>query len=135
MTAVCDIYEQHAGAINFDLLTMTRYKSSDIPHLLTWADLRDFILYLPATSATFKETNPKHADWYSGVMTPNILADLYDAINYMISVIAAKNTKKKPKVPRPYKRPWLKDDSKKYGSGAIPIDDFNEWYYSDIKEE
>lgn len=54
-----------------------------------------------------------------------ILADIFDAIR-MFNYSFAKHGEKEP---RPYTRPWAKDNAQRIGRDAIPISEFNDWYY------
>lgn len=59
-----------------------------------------------------------------------MIADLYDlvaayAVMYARAHSGGRTIKNIPKYPRP----WAEADSKRIGSGAIPVRDFDTWYY------
>ena len=111
-----------------DLLTMTRYKLSDIPANLGWTSLAHFVAYLKPGSALYDEVNPDTARWGHADM---MLADIYDAITSFIFAYASANSKGRPKRPKPYPRPWVKaKDEKHIGSSPVQVQDFNDWWNS-----
>lgn len=95
-----------------------------------WAELANFAEHLPETSATFRAN---HKDMYmfaSKLQQSAILADLYDSLQNMLYLFSVSKGGK-PKKPQRFPRPWTDDDTstKRIGSGAIPISEFNDWYY------
>ena len=95
-----------------------------------WAELANFAKHLPETSATFRA---QHKDMYmfaSELQQSALLADLYDSIQNMLYLFSTAHGGK-PKKPQRFPRPWTDDDTstKRIGSGAIPISEFNDWYY------
>ena len=72
----------------------------------------------------------RQSDWALRFKTNAILADVYDAVSaFNYSFIKAHSKKKKPKRPKPYPRPWVKEKhTKRFGRGAIPIKDFWKWW-------
>lgn len=75
---------------------------------------------------------PEYAEWFAEGKTRAMLADIYDAISGLMFMFAKANTpknKKKPKQPKPYPRPWIKDTDKySIGRDPIPIKDFDSWW-------
>lgn len=67
--------------------------------------------------------NADMAEWDSRIKQNMILADIFDAVRIFNYSFAKKGEK-----PKPYKRPWA-NSSQRIGSGAIPIAEFNDWYY------
>ena len=59
---------------------------------------------------------------YDGVL---LIADLIARFNYnMATALGAHGAP-----PKRIKRPWDKPDTERIGSGAIPISEFESWYY------
>ena len=93
-----------------------------------WGELVNFARHLPDGSATFRA---RHADAWrfsTGLQRSALLADAVDALNmqlYALNRALGGNASK----PKPYPRPWDAAGAERIGSGAIPIADFNEWYY------
>ena len=122
------IIGEHGGALDFDLLTMTRYSLDDVGGELPWLRLLHFVQHLPASSALIREIEPEQAMWSDGRRTADVLADIFDLLqSFQVTYISA-NSKRKAKRPKPYPRPWLKPKVRKFGSGAIPIKDFDAWW-------
>lgn len=59
-----------------------------------------------------------------------LLADLYDSVQNVLYLFSAAYGGK-PKKPQRFPRPWAddKDAAQHIGEGAIPISEFNDWYY------
>ena len=118
--------QDHAGAIEYDLITRTRYTTKDVGGALPWGSFRAFIQYLGPDSALARETG-NAGDWGTRIKTNAILADIYDilaAINSNLITFAS-GGKKKVK-PKPYPRPGA-DNTRKIGRGALPIPELREW--------
>lgn len=125
------IIEEHGAALEFDLLTMTRYQLRDVGGALPYGALLHFIRYLPRTSALSKELVPRTDTerWLDGEATAAILADIFDAIRALDADVMHKGTRRKPKPPRPYPRPWDKSKGAVHlGKDPIPIKDFEAWW-------
>ena len=96
-----------------------------------WAELVNFAKHLPETSATFRAN---HKDMYmfaSELQQSSILADIYDSFQNMLYMFSYSRGGK-PKKPQRFPRPWTDNNdtaSKRIGSDAIPISEFNDWYY------
>lgn len=71
-----------------------------------------------------RELNSDMAVWDSNIKQSMILADIFDAIRMFNYSFA-----KRGEQPKPYKRPWATSSAQRIGSDAIPIADFDEWYY------
>lgn len=92
-----------------------------------WGNLRDFAKNLPQTSATWAAMHREEHSYISPLQRSAMLADAIDALSGL-AYMFAKAHGGKGKKPEPYPRPW-RDDKQTIGSGAIPIADFDEWYY------
>ena len=92
-----------------------------------WGNLLDFAMNLPQDSATWRSVHPEHAAFSSPIQQAEIIADIFDAVQ-SFAYMFARFCGGKPKQPKPYPRPW-RVDGQQIGSGAIPIKDFNKWYY------
>lgn len=103
----------------------------DIGGALPWTALRSFAAHLDASSALAREMDPELGAWASPARVPAMLADIYDAVQWLGYAFACANTgrgKPRPKRPRPYPRPGAKADENRIGRGAIPIREFDEWW-------
>lgn len=91
--------------------------------LVTWAR------HLPQDSATWRAKHPDEAAFASAYGRATIAADTFDAI--MCSVVSlARAHGARVRDPKPYPRPSDKADIRHYGSGGIPVADFESWYYA-----
>ena len=118
--------EEHAEALEYDLITRTRYTIEDVGGALQWSTLRAFIHFLGPDSAVARDAQ-KSTGWETQLKTNAILADIYDvlsAINANLIQVGSKG-RKRVKV-TPYPRPGT-DKARKIGKGALPIDDLREW--------
>lgn len=84
-------------------------------------------------SAFYKARNGcdvRTAAWLDGSAACSMIADLIDAVRESAVGLAYRGTGKKPPRLDPYPRPWAKDTrSSHYGRGAVPVGEFDEWYY------
>lgn len=122
--------EEHDQALSYDLLTRTNYQLNDIGEALSWASLYAFIKNLDGKSALAKDLG--HAtDWETTLKTNTILADIFDMLQVIHADLVAWASKGKRKANnKPYPRPG-KDENKntrKLGSGAMPINQLREWF-------
>lgn len=126
------IIRDHGSALDYDLMTMTRWTLADVGGALPWGALRHFVMYLPRTSATSREIRPTTDEelWANGNVTAAILADIYDAIHQLNNNMCAKGTGHHPRSVKPYRRPWMKQAERRLGNGAIPVSEFEEWWDS-----
>lgn len=93
-----------------------------------WSQVAHFVQYLRPGSALYDELHPETAGWSH---TDVMLADVFDAVAALHHAFVAANSKKKPKRPKPYPRPWAKHkETKHYGKDPIPLSEFNSWWES-----
>ena len=123
--------DEHREALEYDLLTRTRYQLDDVGGTLSWSALYSFIRHLTPDSALGRDLE-KYTGWETTVKTNTILADIYDllqVINANLCGLGSKHpTRKKIK---PYPRPGKDDNNeRKIGKGGLPIDKLREWIRS-----
>jgi len=116
------LLREFRGALNYDLLSIG-YRVTDVPLVLSWADLRDVVKYQPATSALFREMNPDAAPWGLSEHLLAVVADAVIAGNWMQSKDGQKNKNRPKQIPRPGVVP----DKKKFGGQAESIDTIRDW--------
>ena len=126
---------EHGGALEYDLLTKTRYTLDDIGGALSYRALRHFVQYMGADCALWLELHPDEAEmvaWEQGRMDAVLLADVFDAVNAMGSRIAGIMTGRHRR-PKPYPRPWDKRKSTTHVGGTpMRIGDFDAWWEESI---
>lgn len=123
----------HASALEYDLMTMTRYTLRDVGRALPWGALLHFVRHLPPTAELSKEWSSDAAEqaaWLDGSLVAPMLASLIDAINFGRWEYAASVSKHKPKRPKAVKTPWRDGgtEGRKLGSDPIPISEFEDWW-------
>ena len=102
------------------------------PLAIGWHNVRDFARHLDEGSAVLRAKHGEVAAFASQVGIAAMLADVcdrLDAIQYGIAIAHPRAVRKPDRPPRPRKRPWATGDEKRIGSGAIPVSEFDEWYY------
>lgn len=124
----------HRQALQYDLMTRTRYVLEDLGGALSAAALVAFVRYLPPDSALVMECEPDSA-WSTGRYVAQLLALLADEVavsNYMYATAHAKGGHRAER-PRPIPRPGVSesDRERRVGRGAIPISEFDRWYGGD----
>lgn len=97
-----------------------------------WDCVLVFTRHLDSQSAVYRARHPEEASFASPLKQAAILADLYDAIRSLEYTFVLAHLKKgaaPPPEPRKYPRPGVDDGVQRIGKDAIPIADFEEWYY------
>lgn len=109
-------------------MTRTRYTLNDLGGALTWSSLRSFIQFLETDSALARDLQ-KSTGWETTIKTNAVLADIYDLLQgiYSVLISIASGGKKKVK-PKPYPRPGRGDEyTRKVGKGALPYSELRAW--------
>lgn len=120
--------EEHSEALNYDLLTRTHYTLDDAGGALSWSALRAFIKNIGGDSALARDLG-KATGWETPLQTNILLADIYDLLQIINANLCqmASGGKHKKKI-KPYPRPGRDHDTKrKFGKGAVPIDELREF--------
>lgn len=139
IAGLADLVHEFGGAIEYDLMTHTRYTLDDLGGALTWRALLNFVTHVGPQSALAKSMRPELAEmsgWLDGSMVAPLIAELIDCTNYGRWEYATSVTpkkKKKPKEPKPVPRPWAKSRArgeKRIGRDPIPISEFESWWRS-----
>lgn len=127
MIGLAAVVADHGGALEYDLMTRTRYLASDIGGALPEGALLSFVRYLPPDSA-LKQEMDGDASWLTGQRNDMLLAAIHDqlaGLQFMLMRWHGVRAKK----PKPIPRPGVSDGVQHVGKGEIPIADFDEWYY------
>lgn len=96
------------GAVDYDLMTLTRWTVDDIAGALPWARLRRFLSNLPTNSATMRELSGMRSAWIDGGATAEMLAQIYDLLamfRHEHAVSKIPKNKTRPKPPERHQRP------------------------------
>lgn len=121
---------EHAGAIEYDLLTKTGHELRDAGRTLTWGALASFLLHVDSDSALAREMNGDYSVWMSTLKTNGILADIHDVLSQINANLVAIASHEKSKPVKPYPRPGAEeaqDRSHRIGKGALPKKEFTKW--------
>lgn len=133
ISSLCRLIDEHAGAIDYDLMTRTRFLLRDVPDILDWETLAHFVSHLDAGSALRGELKPDEAGWEGGLRSPMLLAELVDTVNMLRWELACMHARKgspRPKRPKRIPRPGVKDPDRKIGRQPIPRSQFRAWWDS-----
>ena len=87
-----------------------------------WDCVLVFVRHLDSRSAVYRAQHPEEAAFASPLKQSAILADLFDAIRALEYTFVLAN-------PSKYKRPGVDEGVQRIGRDAIPIAEFNDWYY------
>lgn len=140
----------HEGAVEFDLMTMTRFTLDDLGGALSLRALRSFVSHLGPGSATWRSANPgeenaRMATWACGTDgLKHLVADVVDAVNMLSYQVAAgfvglggKRMKGSP--PKPIPRPGVgggDETAERYGRDAVRVSDFGSfWYGEEVRKD
>lgn len=95
-----------------------------------------FVKHLSADSVLVTEMGGHEGqrEWSERQRTNALLADIYDNISGFRYMFASSKSKKKPRKPEPYPRPWMKPRKKKLGKDPIPVSKFWDWWDKKMKE-
>lgn len=140
IVSLADLIEAHGRALNYDLLTRIGVSLYDIPDVISWADLRDFVSHLDASSALVAELDPDVAGWQGDEKVPMLLAhiaDLLAGLSYGYTISHMKKGTRKPQAPEPIPRPGVKPSrqTQHWGSDGIPMSEFDDWWDRIYDEE
>jgi len=127
------IVQKHEAALDYDLQTRAGRTLGEYLDMGAAGKvaLCHFVRYLDADSTTAREAGGLDAqEWSTTFKTNAVLADLYDAVSWLTYVTIAKDSKTKPKKPKPYPRPWLKGEVQKFGKAPVKISEFWDWWKS-----
>lgn len=100
------------------------------PRVCGWADLATFAKHLPTGSATWRARHPELAPWTEPLALVNVGADVFNVIARFAHLYASAHSKARRPAPNPYPVPWAEDRAVRIGSGAIPVAEFEDWYYA-----
>lgn len=121
---------EHAGAIEYDLLTQTGHELRDVGRTLSWSALASFILHGGSDSALAREMSEEYSLWTTIQKTNGILADIFDMLAQINANIVAFATHSSSASVKPYPRPGMEErrgGTQHFGKGAVTKDEFRKW--------
>lgn len=137
MTSLAVAMRYHESALEYDLMTMTGRTLSeylDMGHEGIVA-LCHFVRHLGLDSKLAREMAGFEAGPFdSGTQTNALLAELFDVLAGINANLVQLSSKSRVKRPKPFPRPWRKDESR-IGRDPIPVSKFAEWWNSKSKSE
>lgn len=142
MISLAVLVSGHGRALEYDLMTRTRFTLSDIGGELPSRALLAFVTNLPPDSALCREVrgdSEEEMRWQEPSLAPMLLAEIADTAHYVAWEVAQANSRHdlSSRLPRPIERPGVvtDGDSRRYGSGAISVSDFDAWWRGDTDGE
>ena len=121
--------QEHAEALEYDLLTRTNYTLDDVGGRLSWSALSSFVRNLGTDSALARDLG-KSTGWETLIATNSILADIYDVLQAINANIVSLGGGKKKKI-KPYPRPGKDNDKKrKFGTSMPTVEGLRDWIRS-----
>lgn len=121
---------EHAGAIEYDLLTKTGHELRDVGSTLSWNALTSLIFHSAEDSALARENDEEYSLWATRTKTNGILADIYDMLAQINANLIAIGSRSKTKPVKPYPRPGTEKDAenaRRIGKSALPKGEFRKW--------
>ncbi|MDQ0793556.1 hypothetical protein [Streptomyces sp. B1I3] len=115
------LLDKHEDALAYDCLTLGLRLRNVGTDDFTWGDLLTIVKQLPRSSALFRSMHPEEAEWGLVEQLIAYTADLTAVGNWQ------RAQGKKKDYPRPIPRPGVESPEKKYGKGAISIEDMSAW--------
>lgn len=108
--------------------TLEEYFAMGAPGVVA---LAHYNAHMGLDTATFRAVQglKDGMEWSSSFKTAALLADLYDLVAVLNVNVAHMNSKKRPKKPKPYPRPW-RSAGRVVGRAAIKVRDFWAWWKS-----
>lgn len=118
-------------------MSILHCRLSHIPDTYGWDGLYILITNAPENSALNRALNPDLYSFGTSLKQSAILSDLFNAIAmFRYEFASANSPKRKPKKPQLYPTPWTENkDSEIIGKGAIPVSQFDDWYYNDTNSD
>ena len=130
IAGLAEVMEEHGKALNYDLMTRTRWTLADVGRDMPWSALAAFVEYLPPDSALSRSIGTD-ATWTRDQMLMAQICDYLAEANWMFVCKGIKKSKW-PKRPKPIPRPGVSDEdkgAKHIGKDPIPVSEFEKWYY------
>lgn len=123
----------YSDALEYDLMTRTRFTLDDVGKALSWRALLAFIAHLDKSSALWRAANEEDVElafWESKEIQPQLLAGIIDELRAVRYVLVAANSNHKPKPPKPIERPFVKakNQAQQYGSEPVSITEFEDFW-------
>ena len=109
----------------------------DVPETIGWHSVYVFVNHLPMTSALFMSQYPEYAAFCSPLQQASLLTEIVEGLQWLKYDFDVANSEKGAPIqkPKPYPTPWQKererDDGERIGKGAIPLSEFDAWYYGE----
>lgn len=117
-----DLVEEYESALTYDCLVIgLKLRLLGTPEF-TWGELLAIVQNSPRFSAFYRAQHPDEWMWTEQEHLLAAIADSLAIANWQ------RGNGKRSDYPRPIKRPGVtNDDVTKFGKGAIPYDEMNDW--------
>lgn len=128
--ALVRLDRETGGALTADMMERLGCSLVQAPFLYGWHAVATWARHLPQDSAVWRARHPEEAAFASDYQRAIIAADTFDAVMRVIGTIAAAHGTN-VRDPQPYPRPHDGRKTEHFGSGGIPVSEFEAWYYAE----
>lgn len=126
---------QHGRALEYDLMTRTRFTLDDLGGELSTRTLLAFVTNLPPDSALLQELRGDGRDevlWQGHSMEAMLMAEMADTLHVIAWETAQANSKHdlRSSYPEQIERPGVvpRNRSRHFGSEPVKVSEFDEWW-------
>lgn len=116
------------GALTADMMERLGCTLAGAPHVYGWHAVAMWAQNLPQGCAVWRARHPEEAAFASDYGRALLSADIFDAILHAARSIAV-SVGADMRQPKPHRRPNDGREAQHIGAGAIPVSDFDAWYY------
>ena len=132
--SLASFLDEHGRAVNYDLMTRTRFTLDDLGGALSWGALFSFIKYSDGASAVARELG-KATGWETTTQTNILLADIFDLLQAINANLCGLAQGKKPQKVKPYPRPGAENKKRHFGAKPLPPDELRAWFAQKREEK
>ena len=121
---------EHGEALEYDLMTSTRFTLDDLGGALSERALLSFVRCAPPRSLLARDVggDQQAYAWAQPELLPTLVASVIDELRNLQWTVAQVNSRRKLRRPKPIKRPGVKDDTERIGADPIPVAQWNEFW-------
>lgn len=123
--SLAQLVTEHGGAVRYELLRVGRHLEDLGTTRLSWLDIQAVVQHAPPGNAIARAVAPDASGWGISDYLLAAIANLLATANWQ-----RQQDDRAPR-PKPILPPGIDDPATEgYGSDAIPLDQFNDWWDS-----